>query len=153
MPDLARTLRLTRGVMWARFAGAVAAAICGRRVTLTLGAEATPGQIDDVQPNEEFEEGLVGEPRPPQDTPYSLSRGAVRGEGDVPPGATSAEPTLVPGGESNPAATVSAVIPAVAPGAYDLIACANDSHPVPETSAANNCFSPPQTFTIGVTAG
>ncbi|MGZ6672789.1 MAG: CARDB domain-containing protein [Solirubrobacteraceae bacterium] len=86
-------------------------------------------------------------------TRYFLSRDAVVGEGDVPLGATSAEPTLVAGGESNPAATLSAVIPAVAPGTYHLIACANDSHPVPDTSATNNCFSPPQTFTIGVTAG
>jgi hypothetical protein len=89
----------------------------------------------------------------PSTTRYYLSRDTARGEGDVALGATSAEPTLVPGGASNPAATVSAVIPAVAPGAYHLIACANDSHPVPETSAANNCFSPPETFTIGVTAG
>ena len=58
-------------------ATAVAASVASRagsatggRVTLTLGVDATPGQIDDVQPNEEFEEGLVGEPRPPQDTPY-----------------------------------------------------------------------------------
>jgi CARDB len=89
----------------------------------------------------------------PSTTRYYLSRDAVRGEGDVPLGATSAEPTLVPGGESDPAATVSAVIPAVAPGAYHLVACANDSHPVPETTAADNCFSPPETFTVGVTAG
>jgi hypothetical protein len=84
---------------------------------------------------------------------YYLSRDAVRGEGDVALGATSAEPTLVPGGESSAAAILNAVIPAVAPGAYRLIACANDGHPVPETTAGNNCFSPPQTFTIGVTAG
>ena len=89
----------------------------------------------------------------PTTTRYYLSRDAVRGEGDVPLGATSAEPTLVPGGESDPAATVSAVIPAVAPGAYHLIACANDGHPVPETTAVDNCFSPAETFTIGVTAG
>jgi hypothetical protein len=86
-------------------------------------------------------------------TRYYLSRDAVRGEGDVGLGATSAEPVLVAGGESDPAATVSVVIPAVAPGTYHLIACANDEHPVPETSAADNCFSPAQTFTIGVTAG
>ena len=42
----------------------------GRRVALTLGEDATPGQIDDVEPNEEFEEGLVGEPLAPVDTPY-----------------------------------------------------------------------------------
>ena len=72
----------------------------------------------------------------PTTTRYYLSRDAGRGEGDVALGATSAEPTLVPGGESNPAATVSAVIPAVAPGVYHLIACANDGHPVPETAAA-----------------
>jgi hypothetical protein len=89
----------------------------------------------------------------PTTTRYYLSRDTVRGEGDVALGATSAEPTLAAGGESDPAATVSAVIPAVAPGAYHLIACANDSHPVPETSATNNCFSPPETFIIGVTAG
>lgn len=89
----------------------------------------------------------------PTTTRYYLSRDAVRGEGDVPLGATSAEPALVPGGESNPAATVSAVIPAVAPGLYHLVACANDGHPVPETAAGDNCFSPPETFTIGVTAG
>ncbi len=89
----------------------------------------------------------------PTTTRYYLSRDAARGEGDVALGATSAEPTLVAGGASNPAATLSAVIPAVAPGTYHLIACANDSHPVSETSATNNCFSPPETFTIGVTAG
>jgi CARDB protein len=89
----------------------------------------------------------------PTTTRYYLSRDTVRGEGDVPLGATSAEPTLVAGGQSNPAATVNAVIPAVAPGAYHLVACANDGHPVPETTAGDNCFSPPETFTIGVTAG
>jgi hypothetical protein len=89
----------------------------------------------------------------PTTTVYYLSRDTRRGEGDVALGATSAEPTLVPGGESNPAAVVGAVIPAVAPGAYHLIACANEVHPVPETAAANNCFASPQTFTIGVTAG
>jgi len=89
----------------------------------------------------------------PTTTRYFLSRDAVVGEGDVPLGATSAEPTLVPGGVSNPAATVNALIPAVAPGAYHLIACANEDHPVPETSAGDNCLASPQTFTIGVTAG
>ena len=90
MLDLARTLRLDVR-MWARFAVVVGLAGCcvcccatavaasvasrsgdatGRRVTLTLGEDAAPGQIDNVQPNEEFEEGLVGEPRAPQDTPY-----------------------------------------------------------------------------------
>src|SRR4051794_4974622 len=85
------TRRWPPGAMWARFAVAAAVAVCcvcwcatavaasvasrsgsatGRRVTLTLGADAMPGQIDDVHPNEEFEEGLVAEPRPPQDTPY-----------------------------------------------------------------------------------
>ena len=88
---IGRTLDRGPGVMWARLALAVAVAICcvtccapavaasvasrsgdaiGHRVTLTLGADATPGQIDDAEPNEEFEEGLVGEPRPPQDKPY-----------------------------------------------------------------------------------
>jgi CARDB len=86
-------------------------------------------------------------------TRYYLSRDTRRGEGDVALGAKSAEPSLVPGGESNPAATVDAVIPAVAPGAYHLIACANDDHPVAEASADNNCLSSAQTFTIGVTAG
>jgi hypothetical protein len=89
----------------------------------------------------------------PTTTRYYLSRDAVRGEGDVALGATSAEPTLVPGGASNAAASVTAVIPAVAPGAYHLIACANDGHAVAETTATNNCFSPTETFTIGVTAG
>jgi hypothetical protein len=89
----------------------------------------------------------------PTTTRYYLSRDAVRGEGDVALGATSAEPTLIPGGQSNPAATVSAVIPAVAAGAYHLIACANDDHPIPETTARDNCLSSAQTFTIGVTAG
>ena len=77
--------------MWARFAAAVVVAVCcvccsatavaasvpsgsgsatGHRVTLTLGADAAPAQIDAGEPNEEFEEGLVGEPRPPQDKPY-----------------------------------------------------------------------------------
>ena len=57
-------------------ATAVAASVASRsgdngtRVTLTLGEDAAPGQIDDVQPNEEFEEGLAGEPRAPQDKPY-----------------------------------------------------------------------------------
>jgi len=42
----------------------------------------------------------------------------------------------------------------VAPGAYHLIACANDdSHPVAETSAVNNCLASAETFTVGVTAG
>lgn len=87
-------------------------------------------------------------------TRYYLSRDTRRGEGDVPLGATSAEPTLVAGGESDPAATVNAIVPAVAPGAYHLIACANDdSNPVAETSAVNNCLSSADTFTVGVTAG
>jgi hypothetical protein len=55
--------------------------------------------------------------------------------------------------ESNSTATVNAVIPAVAPGAYHLIACANDDHRVAEASADNNCLSSAQTFTIGVTTG
>ena len=89
----------------------------------------------------------------PTTTRYYLSRDTARGEGDVALGATSAEPTLVPGGQSDPAATVDAIIPAVAAGAYHLIACANDSHPVPETTTGDNCFASAQTFTIGVTAG
>src|SRR6185312_6148792 len=93
---------------------------------------------------------LVSASAGPTTTRYFLSRDAVVGEGDVPLGATSAEPTLVPGGVSNPAATVNALIPAVAPGAYHLIACANEDHPVPETSAGDNCLASPQTFTIGV---
>src|SRR5512132_1735290 len=92
MPELPRNRRLNRGVRCARFAMVVAVAawcVCccatavaasvasrsgdasGRRVTLTLGADATPGQIDDVEPNEEFEEGLEGEPVAPVDTPYT----------------------------------------------------------------------------------
>jgi hypothetical protein len=84
-------------------------------------------------------------------TRYYLSRDTRRGEGDVTLGAKSAEPSLVPGGESNPAATVNAVVPAVAAGAYHLIACANVDNPVAEASADNNCLSSAQTFTIGVT--
>jgi hypothetical protein len=84
-------------------------------------------------------------------TRYYLSRDTRRGEGDVALGAKSAEPSLVPGGESNPAATVNAVVPAVAPGAYHLIACANDPNSVEEASADNNCLSSAQTVTIGVT--
>lgn len=48
---------------------------------------------------------------------------------------------------------LSAVIPAVAPPMYHLIACANDDQHVPETSADNNCLSSAQTFTVGGTAG
>src|SRR5689334_9408890 len=93
MLDSARTLLLnqSRGARWARLAAAVAAVACsvccsatavaasvasgsgsatGHRVTLTLGNAAAPGHIDAREPNEEFEEGLVGEPRAPQDKPY-----------------------------------------------------------------------------------
>src|SRR6476646_8176047 len=91
MPAESSTRRSPPGVRWARFAVAVAVTACcvcccatavaasvasrsgsatGRRVALTLGEDAAPGQIDDVEPNEEFEEGLVGEPLAPVDTPY-----------------------------------------------------------------------------------
>jgi hypothetical protein len=76
------------------------------------------------------------------ETRYYLSKDAKKSSKDVLLKGGTAVPALFPGGQFTSPTVTNLTIPAVAPGAYKLLDCANDVTPVvPETTLQNNCFS------------
>ncbi len=86
-------------------------------------------------------------PAGPSVTRYYLSVDTLRNSGDKALTGTRAVPGLDPLATS--ADTVSVTIPAgVAPGAYFLLACADDTHVVPEGNEKNNCTASAGTVVV-----
>lgn len=78
---------------------------------------------------------------------YYLSLDTVGPQGDVRLTGSQAVPALLAGQGAKGSATVT--IPAMAPGTYYLLSCADDLKVVPETVETNNCRASTSTIVVG----
>ena len=118
---------------------------------LTVSAAiAAPGtvSIGDVLSIVATTKNLGGATAGESSTRYYLSKDAVKSSSDVLMSTSTPVPALVPHGVFTTPTAVSAIIPVVAPGAYRLLACADDLNTVNEVTGGNNCLSPNETITV-----
>jgi hypothetical protein len=85
----------------------------------------------------------LGATAPPTSTRYYFSKDAVKSSDDILLTGATAVQELFGGGEVGTGNTpASVIIPNMSAGTYRLLACANDTKTVDETTRANNCLSP-----------
>src|SRR4029077_20204625 len=109
-----------------------------------LGALALPGKvgIGGVLSIISNTKNLGGATAGESTTRYYLSKDAVKSSGDVLMRTSTSVPALVAGGVFLTPTPVNAIVPVVVPGAYRLLACADDLNAVNEITGGNNCLSP-----------
>ena len=91
----------------------------------------------------------LGATAPATSTRYYFSKDAVKSSDDILLTGATAVQKLFGGGEIATGTTpASVIIPKMSAGTYRLLACANDTKTVDETTRANNCLSPTVNYTV-----
>jgi hypothetical protein len=132
--------------------GSQSGSLSGKRVPLVRGQSATPSRIDADEPNEEFEEGIAGEPPAPVDTPYRPTEPATAVSTRTVSAARGSAPFSLFRSSVTKANSGGAVAePTAASGASDIIAVGNTWAALssdngltwPSKSVLNPASSPP----------
>ena len=89
----------------------------------------------------------LGASAPASTTRFYLSANKVKSSGDALMSTSTSVPALPHNGTVT-SPVINAIVPVVAPGAYRLLACADDLNRVDEVTGANNCFASLQTFNV-----